>query len=45
MEKCKNPWKENCGNTKVKLYIRYNGKLIPICDSCWLEIIKSNREW
>jgi hypothetical protein len=44
-EKCKNPWKPNCEETDIKLYIQIKGEDLPICKTCWDKIAASNHEW
>ena len=44
-EKCRNPWKANCPNTKISLSIVFKGEERPICAQCWEEISESDIEW
>jgi len=45
-EVCQNPWKrKKCGNTDIAVYILYGNRRLPICNSCWRRIAKSDREW
>ena len=44
-ETCKNPWKENCNNTDIELYIQYKGEKLPICRECWTDLAESDYEW
>ena len=44
-EKCKNPWKEDCVETDIQLYILINKESLPICRLCWNKIADSQKEW
>ena len=45
-ERCKNPWKTECKNTDIEVYIiGKDEKRLPICKECWTEIAKSDHEW
>ncbi|MCW4016542.1 MAG: hypothetical protein NWF06_09245 [Candidatus Bathyarchaeota archaeon] len=44
-ETCKNPWKRNCTNTNIEVYIYYKNKSIPICRKCWSKIAEKDLEW
>ena len=45
-EECKNPWKTECKNTDIEVYIiGKDEKRLPICKECWTEIAKSDHEW
>jgi len=44
-ERCANPWNPRCKSTDIKLYIQYNGKILPICSACWSKIVKRGIEW
>jgi len=44
-EVCRNPWKrKKCEDTDIVVYIRYLGRVLPVCRRCWRRIAKSNRE-
>lgn len=44
-EKCSNPFKPNCKNTEIKVYIEADGTgQIPICGNCW-DFLAENAEW
>ncbi|MCL2135150.1 MAG: hypothetical protein FWH37_06310 [Candidatus Bathyarchaeota archaeon] len=45
VEQCKNPWENACNNEQIKLYIQFNGEIIPICECCWKKIADQNIEW
>ena len=45
MERCKNPWKNNCKNGNIKLYIQFEGEKLPICKRCWSSIADSEISW
>jgi hypothetical protein len=45
IEKCKNPWKKDCEETDIQLYIQIKKEPLPICHSCWLKIADSKKEW
>jgi ribosome-binding protein aMBF1 (putative translation factor) len=42
---CMNPWKKDCQNTDVAVFIQYEGQSLPICSSCWDNLGESNRQW
>ncbi|MEM2939350.1 MAG: hypothetical protein QXU95_03645, partial [Candidatus Bathyarchaeia archaeon] len=42
VERCLNPWNDNCGNTDIALYIMYKGERIPICWRCWSKISRKD---
>ena len=44
-ERCANPWNEECGNTRIALYIFYQDYRRPICRSCWNSIAEKDVEW
>ena len=44
-EKCENPWKKECNNIDIEVYIYYKNNKVPICRKCWAEIGESDREW
>jgi len=44
-EHCMNPWNGKCYNSDILLYIYYDGRRLPICRSCWSEIVKKDLEW
>ena len=44
-ERCANPWKRNCRNADIVLYIVYKGRRLPICKSCWAELADTDLEW
>ena len=45
-EKCTNPWKEECANTDIEVYIiQKEENKLPICHECWTSIAESNHEW
>jgi len=44
-ERCMNPWKAECGNTDIVLYIFYDGSRVPICRDCWKRIASKKTEW
>ncbi len=45
-ERCSNPWREEeCGGTNICVYIRYRGRKLPICRSCWDWITNNNKKW
>jgi len=45
MEHCKNPWKDDCKNENIKLYIEIKGEKLPICQQCWNRIADQGYEW
>jgi len=45
MERCKNPWKSDCENENIKLYIIYRGEKLPICQCCWESIADKDVNW
>lgn len=47
MEHCQNPWMK-CSNTNIELNIQVEGKILPICSSCWSSCWKKiveTKEW
>ena len=42
---CKNPWKEQCKNSDIEVYIYYKNKRVPICRKCWTRIAEDDIEW
>jgi len=45
-EVCQNPWKrKKCNRTDIAVYIYYKGRMLPICNTCWRQIARTNREW
>ena len=42
---CQNPWDLSCESQQIELYIDYEGRKNPICQSCWHKIAESNDEW
>ncbi len=44
LESCLNPWKPSCHNTDIIVSILYHENVLPICSSCWSEIVEE-REW
>jgi hypothetical protein len=45
MEHCKNPWKRECTNTDVEVYILFKGEKRPICRHCWGKLSEQEFEW
>ena len=45
VETCMNPWNGHCQNSDIAVYIYYNGRILPICSECWIEIAQKNIEW
>ncbi len=45
MEKCQNPWKNNCHSENIKLYITVKGEKLPICKQCWNNLAETDTEW
>jgi len=45
MEHCKNPWKNDCKNGNIKLYIQFKGEKLPICKRCWNHLADSELNW
>lgn len=43
-ESCLNPFKE-CSNEDIAVSIIFDGTSLPICNSCWIKISESNKEW
>jgi hypothetical protein len=45
VRKCGNPWKKDCMNMDVKVYIVHKKQQLPICTQCWQEISAETVEW
>ena len=45
VEKCQNPWKTECRNTNIEVYILHEEQQLPICTYCWRRIADENVEW
>ena len=46
MEHCRNPWKPNCTNEDIKLYIQIKSENLPICKDCWnKQLAEGSQEW
>jgi hypothetical protein len=45
MEHCKNPWKDECKNNEIELYILFRGEKRPICKRCWSKMADKDQEW
>ena len=45
IEFCQNPWNSKCKSQDIELYVIYEGRTIPICETCWRKIAKSDLEW
>ncbi len=45
IEKCQNPWKSECGNTNIEVYILHKKQQLPICTNCWRRIAEEDYEW
>jgi len=45
MERCRNPWHENCKNGDIEVYIQIRGERLPICRRCWSKIAANDTEW
>jgi hypothetical protein len=45
LECCRNPWETTCNCEQIKLYIQFNGEVVPICEHCWSKIADQNVEW
>ncbi|MFQ6068035.1 MAG: hypothetical protein ACE5KD_00670 [Candidatus Bathyarchaeia archaeon] len=45
VEKCQNPWKSECRNTDIEVYIMHEEQQLPICTHCWQRIADENYEW
>ncbi|MEA2089283.1 MAG: hypothetical protein U9O89_00775 [Thermoproteota archaeon] len=44
-ERCRNPWKSECKNTDIELYILYKDERRPICRGCWAKIAEKELQW
>jgi len=44
-DRCMNPWNGECRSTDIALFIYYEGRKLPICRRCWVEIASTNIEW
>jgi len=44
-EHCRNPWKNDCKNENIAVYIEWKGRRVPLCQSCWEKIAESDLEW
>ncbi len=45
MEKCRNPWHEECRSSEIEVYIQMKGEKLPICKRCWGKIADKDLEW
>jgi len=45
VERCMSPLNPRCGSERIKLYIMWKGRRLPICESCWRKIAESDLEW
>ncbi len=45
VEKCQNPWKRECRNTNIEVYIIHEEQQLPICIGCWHRIADEDYEW
>jgi len=45
VERCRNPWKTNCTNTDIEVYIYFKEGSRPICSKCWDKISEKDIEW
>ncbi|MCW3985476.1 MAG: hypothetical protein NWE91_03575 [Candidatus Bathyarchaeota archaeon] len=45
VEKCQNPWKNECRNTDIEVYILHEDQQLPICTHCWRRIADESNEW
>jgi len=42
---CRNPWKKNCSNTDIEVFIYYGEEYIPICSDCWRKLAEKDLSW
>jgi len=44
-ETCRSPLNPNCGGRDIAVYIVWDGKRLPICHKCWMQIAETDLEW
>lgn len=45
MERCRNPWRKDCKENDIEVYIHIKGEKLPICRTCWDKIADKDLEW